>query len=160
MREGNDKAVRVLCAVAAIQRDDERLWAGVLDALPHGDVTKLQFHFLQFAEAHCTDHRPVSWSRNAYDVVPRPAAALRRRLFAKACKSADPARSAAALLLKHIDSLRDEHGTPESGEKRHPDLSLGVAWPFEAEPNQHQAARSGCSLCSTDVVCLLCVPPD
>lgn len=140
-RAGNEKAASLLCSVAAIKRDDELWWAGVLDALPHGDVTGLQSYFVHFAEACCTDHRPVSWSPNAYDVVPRSAAALRRRLFAKACNPADPARSASALMLSHIDFLRDEHGTPEFGEKRHPDVSLGVAWPFEAEPTQHQAIR-------------------
>lgn len=132
-RTGIGRAAEVLCAVAALARDDERLLAGVLSALPPGELSSLPFHFQEFAEALCTDRRPVPEYRDAYEIVPRAAPVLRRQLFAKACDSADGSRAAAALLLEHIDALRDEHGTPEFGEQRHPDLSSGVAWPLEAD---------------------------
>ncbi len=129
---GNTKASTVLCAAAAINRDDECLWGSVLEALPSGNMFEPGHHLYELVEALCTDRRPVSWSENAYTIVPRPAAALRQRLFAKACDAGDPGRLAAARLLAYSDSLRDEHGHPDFGERRHPELSRGTPWPFEA----------------------------
>lgn len=133
-RGDGTKAAELLCAVAAASRDDGDLLEDVLGILPRGEPRVLPFHFERFSEAVCTDHRPVAGFEGAYDVVSRAAPVLRRQLFAKACEADDPSRSAAALLLEHTDRLRDEHGTPEFGEPRHPDLSRGVAWPFEAAP--------------------------
>lgn len=78
-------------------------------------------------ESVVTDHVPVENWKGAYDVVPAPAADLRRMLLAMTTDGG-PA-DAAARCLNEIDRIRDEHGWPE-GEPRHPDLASGKGWPI------------------------------
>lgn len=78
-------------------------------------------------EQMVTDQIPVDGWQGSYEVVPRPAHSLRRRLLAMA---SDGGRTdVAARWLEEIDKIRDEHGRPEL-EPRHPDLESGKAWPI------------------------------
>lgn len=74
-----------------------------------------------------TEHVRVDGHSNAYNVVPVPAAELRRQLFAMTTDGSP--KDVAARWLTRIDVVRDEYGLPE-GEPRHPDLASGRAWPI------------------------------
>ncbi|WP_172274526.1 ATP-binding protein [Caulobacter sp. RHG1] len=90
-------------------------------------------------EEAVTERRPYEGMQNAYDIVPRPAAALRASLLAMVTDGGS--RDAAARRLADIDLARDEHGSPEY-DPRHPDLASGRAWPIIPIPvfvNQSQA---------------------
>jgi hypothetical protein len=65
--------------------------------------------------------------KGAYDVVPVPAAELRRMLLSMTTDGGPT--DAAARCLNQIDRTRDDYGTPEF-EPRHPDLASGKAWPI------------------------------
>ena len=81
----------------------------------------------QAVESAVTEHVPVENWKGAYDIVPVPAAELRRKLLAMTGSGGkdDPA----ARCLNLIDKLRDEYGAPES-EPRHPHLASGRPWPI------------------------------
>ena len=85
-------------------------------------------------ESAVTDHVPAENWEGAYNVVPVPAAELRRKLLAMTSSGGkdDPA----ARCLNFIDKLRDDYGAPES-EPRHPDLASGRRWPtLTPDPTQ------------------------
>jgi hypothetical protein len=81
----------------------------------------------QAVESAVTEHLPAENWKGAYDIVPVPAAELRRKLLAMTDGGGldDPA----ARCLNLIDKLRDAYGAPES-EPRHPDLASGRTWPI------------------------------
>ncbi|MDX6008410.1 hypothetical protein [Cupriavidus necator] len=81
----------------------------------------------QTVERLVTTRIPSSSMSNAYDVVPVPAAYIRKTLLALT-DDGGPADSAARC-LRLIDSLRDEYGVPDT-EPRHPDLASGRSWPI------------------------------
>lgn len=81
----------------------------------------------QTVERLVTTQIPSSSLSNAYDVVPVPAAYIRKTLFSLT-DDGGPADSAARC-LRLIDSLRDEYGVPDT-EPRHPDLGSGRPWPI------------------------------
>ena len=76
-------------------------------------------------ERVATEHIPSESWKGAYNVVPVPAAELRKRLLAIAKAASDPA----ARCLNAIDRIRDEYGAAEA-EPRHPDLASGKLWPM------------------------------
>lgn len=78
-------------------------------------------------ESTVTEYVPAENWKGAYDIVPVPAAELRRRLLAMTGSGGKD--DAAARCLNLIDKLRDEYGAPES-EPRHPDLASGRRWPI------------------------------
>lgn len=78
-----------------------------------------------------TEHLPSENWKGAYNVVPIPAAELRRKLLAMV---EDGGRmDAAARCLNQIDEIRDQYGVPDS-EPRHPDLASGKRWPVMRGP--------------------------
>lgn len=78
-------------------------------------------------EAVVTEHVPIEDWRNAYNVVPVPAAELRQALLARTTDGSP--EDAAARCLTAIDLIRDERGAPIT-EPRHPDLASGKPWPI------------------------------
>ena len=78
-------------------------------------------------EGVVTEHVPSEHWKDTYDVVPVPAVELRRKLLAMTGDGGPT--DAAARCLSAIDTVRDEHGVPES-EPRHPDLTSGKPWPI------------------------------
>lgn len=81
----------------------------------------------QAVQTAVTEHVPTENWEGAYNIVPVPAAELRRKLLAMSRGGGkdDPA----ARCLNLIDKLRDEYGAPDS-EPRHPDLASGRSWPI------------------------------
>lgn len=88
---------------------------------------KRSFMSLRTIEGVVTEHVPSEHWKDAYEVVPVPAVELRRELIAMTVDGAPT--DAAARCLRAIDTIRDEHGVPES-EPRHPDLASGKQWPM------------------------------
>lgn len=78
-------------------------------------------------EGVVAEHVPTQNCKGVYNVVPIPAAELRRELLA--ITSDGGTTDAAARCLNEIDRIRDDYGTPE-GEPRHPDLASGKPWPI------------------------------
>jgi len=74
-----------------------------------------------------TEHVPAEDWAGAYNIVPLPVGALRKKLFALMTDGGPT--DAAARGLRQIDDHRDEYGMPE-GEPRHPDLASGKPWPI------------------------------
>ena len=74
-----------------------------------------------------TEHVPSEHWEGAYDVLPAPVVELRQKLLAMTTDGG--ATDPAARCLNLIDSIRDDHGRPES-EPRHPDLASGKPWPI------------------------------
>jgi hypothetical protein len=85
------------------------------------------FRGWRMIEKAVTEHIPVGSNQNFYNVVPVPAAELRRKLFATTTDGGP--KDVAARWLNDIDSIRDSYGLPE-GEPRHPDLASGKPWPI------------------------------
>lgn len=100
---------------------------GVLMLIDFEMKTGRSFMTRQAIQSAVTEHVPAENWEGAYNVVPVPAAELRRKLLAMTSSGAkdDPA----ARCLNLIDKLRDEYGAPES-EPRHPDLATGRPWPI------------------------------
>lgn len=100
---------------------------GILMLIDFERKTGRSFITGQSIESAVTDHVPVENWEGAYNVVPVPAAELRRKLLAMTSSGGkdDPA----ARCLNLIDKLRDEYGAPES-EPRHPDFASGRPWPI------------------------------
>jgi hypothetical protein len=84
-------------------------------------------------QACITQQIPSEDWKGMYNVVPVPAAELRRNLLAMTTDGSPT--DAAARCLSTIDEIRDEHGGPVS-EPRHPDLEAGKPWPI-FEPGKH-----------------------
>jgi len=80
-------------------------------------------------ETVVTEHVPADEWQGAYNILPTPAAELRRKLLAMTTDGG--INDAAARCLNRIDKVRDEHGIPDT-EPRHPDLASGKAWPIMA----------------------------
>lgn len=78
-------------------------------------------------ESVVTKPIPLENRENAYDILPVPAAELRRKLLAMTTDGGPT--DAAARCLTQIDKIRDSYGTPEF-EPRHPDLASGKLWPI------------------------------
>ncbi len=74
-----------------------------------------------------TEHVPSEHWRDAFDVLPVAATELRQKLLAMTTDGGP--HDAAARLLREIDRIRDENGSPKD-EPRHPDLSSGKPWPI------------------------------
>lgn len=74
-----------------------------------------------------TEHVPSEHWRGAFDVLPVAATELRRQLLAMTTDGGP--HDSAARVLREIDRVRDESGTPED-EPRHPDLASGKPWPI------------------------------
>jgi len=77
-------------------------------------------------ESVVTEHVPAENWRGAYDIVPVPAAGLRRKLLAMTTDGGH--ENAAARCLNLIDCIRDVYGAPDS-DPRHPDFASGRSWP-------------------------------
>ena len=88
---------------------------------------KRSFFSCRAIEAIVTEHVPVESWKGAYNVVPVPAAELRRKLLAMTTDGGPS--DVAARCLRQIDKIRDEYGAPEP-DPRHPDLGSGRAWPI------------------------------
>lgn len=69
---------------------------------------------------------PSETWQNAFELVPEPAAHLRKALFNRTALPASAALAKACLI--RIDELRDDYGLAD-GEPRHPDLASGRPWP-------------------------------
>lgn len=78
-------------------------------------------------ECAVTEHVPAENWKGVYNIVPAPAAELRRQLLAMTGSGGKDDPAARCLIL--IDKLRDAYGAPES-EPRHPDLASGRQWPI------------------------------
>ncbi|MEZ5491035.1 MAG: hypothetical protein R3F50_12055 [Gammaproteobacteria bacterium] len=88
-------------------------------------------------ERAITEHVPCETWKGAYNVVPIPAAELRRKLLAMTTDGSGS--DVAARCLNQIDSIRDEYGSPEA-EPRHPDLASGKSWPIMIpDPQMNEA---------------------
>jgi hypothetical protein len=116
-----------LAAIMAACADDN----GVLILVRLENALGRGFLDQRAIEEAVTERRPYEGMRNAYDIVPRPAAALRASLLAMVTDGGR--RDAAAQRLADIDLVRDEHGSPEY-DPRHPDLASGRAWPIIPAP--------------------------
>lgn len=85
-----------------------------------------------------TEHVPAENWKGAYNVVPVPAAELRRTLLSMTTDGG-PA-DAAARCLNQIDKIRDRYGAPES-DPRHPDLASSQSWPIvTSDPDATETA--------------------
>src|SRR3546814_11203512 len=82
--------------------------------------TGRSFMTWQSIQSAVTDHVPAENWEGAYNIVPVPAAELRRKLLAMTSSGGKDDRAARCLNL--IDKLRDEYGAPES-EPPHPAFS-------------------------------------
>jgi hypothetical protein len=113
-----------LLASAVAEAPDED---GVLMLISFEKKTGSSFMTWQSIQSAVTERVPVENWQGAYNVVPVPAIALRRKLLAMTVRGGkdDPA----ARCLNLIDKLRDEYGAPES-EPRHPDLASRRPWPI------------------------------
>jgi hypothetical protein len=100
---------------------------GLLLLVRFENELKRSFMTWRTIEGVVTEHVPSDHWKDAYDVVPVPAVELRRELLAMTTDGGST--DAAARCLIEIDSIRDEHGVPES-EPRHPDLGSGKPWPM------------------------------
>lgn len=100
---------------------------GVLMLIDSEIKSGRSFMTWQSIQSAVTEHVPVENWEGAYNVVPVPAAELRRKLLAMT--SSGGKRDPAARCLNLIDKLRDEYGAPDS-EPRHPDLASGRLWPI------------------------------
>jgi len=100
---------------------------GILMLIDFEMKTGRSFMTWQSIQSAVTEHVPAENWEGAYNVVPIPAAELRRKLLAMTSSGGkdDPA----ARCLNLIDEFRDEYGAPES-EPRHPDLASGHPWPI------------------------------
>ncbi|WP_217895383.1 NACHT domain-containing protein [Sphingobium sp. Z007] len=124
LKDGASSPALMLLARAVSENPDDE---GILLLVDMENNQKRPMLNWRTIEAVVTEHVPVeNWS-NTYNVVPVPAAVLRRALLARTVDggSAD----AAARCLTAIDLIRDEHGVPMS-EPRHPDLASGKPWPI------------------------------
>ncbi|MGD9803843.1 MAG: NACHT domain-containing NTPase [Hyphomicrobiaceae bacterium] len=117
------KQLTPLASVVAEEPDTD----GVLILIDCEIRTGHSFMGRQAVESAVTERIPVENWKGAYNIVPVPAAELRRKLLAMTGSGGkdDPA----ARCLNLIDKLRDEYGAPES-EPRHPDLASGRPWPI------------------------------
>jgi hypothetical protein len=94
-----------------------------------------------------TEHVPSEHWRGAFDVLPVAATELRRQLLAMTID--DGPHDSAARVLREIDRVRDESGTPED-EPRHPDLASGQPWPILVpDPSADTSATSGSAASTT-----------
>src|SRR3546814_12415181 len=84
--------------------------------------TGRSFMTWQSIQSAVTDHVPAENWEGAYNIVPVPAAELRRKLLAMTSSGGKDDHAARCLNL--IDKLRDEYGAPDS-EPRHPDFASG-----------------------------------
>jgi hypothetical protein len=91
---------------------------------------KLKCSFLSYStiKGAVTEQLPSESWKGAYDVVPRAASELRRKLFILTSDGSES--DVAARYLNQIDEIRDELGTPEN-EPRHPDFTSGKPWPIK-----------------------------
>jgi hypothetical protein len=121
---------RLLASIFVEMADDDEVWSAA--PLVLSNAQQPPHHIDEMIERSVTDRVPVEgWA--AYEIVPTPAAHLRRRLFEMVLH--DRLRDRAALrLLVGIDRLRDQYGRPDD-EPRHPWLASGVPWPL-LEPRQ------------------------
>lgn len=100
---------------------------GILMLIDFEMKTGRSFMTWRSIQSAVTEYVPAENWEGAYNVVPVPAAELRRKLLARTSSGGkdDPA----ARCLNLIDKLRDEYGAPES-EPRHPDLASERPWPI------------------------------
>jgi hypothetical protein len=122
---------RLLVSVFVEMADDEEVWSAVPLILSNAQRPP-QF-IDETIERRVTDSVPVEGWAHAHEIVPRPAAPLRRRLLEMGLHDRLRDRIARRLLVR-IDHLRDEYGRPDN-EPRHPWLAWGLPWPLlEFEP--------------------------
>jgi hypothetical protein len=101
---------------------------------------KRSFITWRTTEQVVTERTPSENWKGAYDIVPVPAAELRKKLLGMT-SDGGPA-DVAARCLNQIDKIRDEYGTPDS-EPRHPDLGSGKRWPIMIpDPDVSEAEQS------------------
>jgi hypothetical protein len=130
LQDGPTTRGLAMLAHAVAESPDED---GLLLLVQFENKLKRSFFGGRTIEGAVTEHVSSDTWKGAYDVVPIPAAELRRKLLAM---TADGGPSdAAARCLRQIDWIRDEYGVPEA-EPRHPDLSSGRPWPIlEPDPD-------------------------
>ncbi len=100
---------------------------GLLLLVQFENELKRSFFGWRTIEGAVTEHVPIEGGTGTYNIVPIPAAELRRKLLAMT-RDGGPT-DAAARCLRQIDWIRDEYGVPEA-EPRHPDLGSGRPWPI------------------------------
>lgn len=127
---------RLLASVFVEMADDDEVWLAALLML--SNTQRPAQHIDVMIERLVTDKVPVEGWAHAYEIVPRPAAPLRRRLFEMVVDDRQRDQAARRLLVR-IDRLRDEYGRPDE-EPRHPWLASEVPWPIVGP---QPAMRSG-----------------
>lgn len=122
---------RLLASIFVEMVNDDEVWSAAPLMLSNEQQPP---HYIdQMIEQSVTDSVPVEGWGYAHEIVPKPAAPLRRRLFEMVLHDRLRDRAARYLLVR-IDRLRDEDGRPDD-EPRHPWLASGVPWPL-LEPRQ------------------------
>ena len=124
----------LLAAAIAEAPDDD----GLLLLVTFEQELRRSFVTWRTIERLVTEYVPATDWAGAYNIVPVPAGSLRRRLLALTTDGG--LTDAAARCLRQIDSIRDEHGIPDT-EPRHPDLASGKPWPF-MQPDPDATADS------------------
>ena len=127
---------RLLASVLREMADDDEVWLAALLML--SNAQRPPQHIDEMIEHRVTDRVPVEGWAHGHEIVARPAAPLRRRLFEMVLDDRQRDQSARRMLVR-IDELRDEYGRPND-EPRHPWLASGMPWPLvetrqELRPN-------------------------
>ena len=117
---------RLVAGVLVEMADDDEVWLAALLMLKNAQRSAR--HIDEMIERRVTDRVSVEGWAHAHEIVPRPAAPLRRRLFEMVLDDRQRDQAARRMLVK-IDELRDEYGRPDD-EPRHPWLASGVPWPL------------------------------
>ncbi len=133
-------AIADLGKIAGVLRhvDQEEFLADLL-ALPGDRLRALSGAIADALRGLCLERRPIDGSSGVYDVVPRPMAKCRARLFARASAN-DSGSGACTRLLEHIDQVREDYGETAE-EARHPDITIGQPWPAVAQCAWEASAR-------------------
>ena len=98
-----------------------------LDLIHDHKNPPIPYEIVRGLESLFLEHRPYGNTVNVYDIVPRDAKEIKRRLFNMVLNDENRKRSAWEL-LGQIESWRTEYGRPR-GEPRHPDIDSSDQWP-------------------------------
>jgi hypothetical protein len=123
LKEGTSPKIALLANAVGEGNDPE----GVLLLVELENKLQRQFISSRTIEGAVTLHVPSEHWRGAFEVQPVEATQLRRKLLAMTTDGGP--HDSAARVLRIIDRVRDQNGTPE-GEPRHPDLVSGKPWPI------------------------------
>jgi hypothetical protein len=121
----DDASPKALLLASAVAEGDDP--DGLLHLVELENRLRRSFISRQTIQGAVTVHVPSEHWRGAFDVLPVAATELRGKLLAMTTDGGP--HDAAARVLREIDRVRDESGTPED-EPRHPDLASGKPWPI------------------------------